>query len=111
MTELRITFSPILPSNVQQLKSLNTVIFPIKYEEKMYTDMIACGEVTQLAYHNGELIGAIGCRLENRGAEVRRRERERATSTHKKPHLTHHPPLSSHSPPTSDHPSNSTPRE
>jgi hypothetical protein len=77
MTELPITFSPILPSNFQQLKSLNTVIFPVKYEDKMYTDMIACGEVTQLAYHNDELIGAIGCRLENKGAEVCWRGRER----------------------------------
>jgi hypothetical protein len=101
MIELPITFSPILPSNFQQLKSLNTVIFPIKYEDKMYTDMIACGEVTQLAYHNGKLIGAIGCRLENKGAEVCQGERERDFNTRAPPY----------SPPNLNHPSNSTHRE
>ena len=63
--QLQITFDQIGQHNLVQLKTLNCAIFPIKYQEKVYQDILACGEVTQLAYHNGNLVGAIACRLEN----------------------------------------------
>ena len=63
--KLQITFDQIGHHNLDQLKSLNCAIFPVKYQEKVYQDILACGEVTQLAYYNGNLVGAMACRLEN----------------------------------------------
>lgn len=40
-------------------------IFPINYSDRMYQEILACGPVTQLAFHGEQLIGAIGCRLED----------------------------------------------
>ena len=36
-------------------------------QEKFYQDCTACGDVTQLAYFNDILVGAIACRLERKG--------------------------------------------
>ena len=36
-------------------------------QEKFYQDCTACGDVTQLAYYNDILVGAIACRLERKG--------------------------------------------
>lgn len=62
---LPITFDTVTEDNIEQLRVLNRAIFPINYPERMYQDIMACGEVTQLAFHNNDLVGAIGCRLEN----------------------------------------------
>ena len=62
--ELAIAFDTIRDKNLEQLRVLNRAIFPINYQEKVYQDILACGEVTQLAYHNDVLVGAIACRLE-----------------------------------------------
>lgn len=61
---LPITFDNVRDKNIEQLRVLNRAIFPINYPERMYQDVLACGEVTHLAYHNDVLIGAIACRLE-----------------------------------------------
>jgi N-alpha-acetyltransferase 50 len=63
--KLDITFDQVGQHNLVQLKTLNCAIFPVKYQDKVYQDILACGEVTQLAYHNGNLVGAMACRLEN----------------------------------------------
>lgn len=62
--QLQINFDTVREKNIEQLRVLNRAIFPINYNEKVYQDILACGEVTQLAYHNDVLVGAIGCRLE-----------------------------------------------
>lgn len=72
--QLQITFDQVGQHNLIQLKTLNCAIFPIKYQEKVYQDILACGEVTQLAYYNGNLVGAIACRLEN-SSQVRSGEK------------------------------------
>lgn len=61
---LPIIFDTVREKNIEQLRVLNRAIFPINYQERVYQDILACGEVTQLAYHNDVLVGAIGCRLE-----------------------------------------------
>eukprot|EP00803_Ostreobium_quekettii_P002397 evm.model.scf_415.4 EVM.evm.TU.scf_415.4 scf_415:33009-35814(-) len=63
-TQLPITFDVVYDSNLEQLKQLNNAIFPIRYQDKFYRDCTACGDVTQLAYHNGVAVGGIACRLE-----------------------------------------------
>ncbi|PSC69043.1 N-alpha-acetyltransferase 50 [Micractinium conductrix] len=61
---LALSFGAITEKNIEQLKVLNRAIFPIKYPERMYKDVLAYTDVTQLAYHNDVLVGAIACRLE-----------------------------------------------
>lgn len=63
----QITFADVSPANIEDLKQLNRVIFPVNYNNQVYKDMLACGPVTQLAYLSGSdaPAGAIGCRLEN----------------------------------------------
>lgn len=62
--QLPIVFDDVREKNLEQLKLLNSVIFPIKYQEKMYQDVLACGSLSQYAYHNDVLVGAIACRAE-----------------------------------------------
>ena len=66
---LKITFDGVREKNLEQLRILNQAIFPINYQERVYKDILACGDITQLAYHNDVLVGAIACRLE-KSAEV-----------------------------------------
>eukprot|EP01025_Chloroclados_australasicus_P059418 TRINITY_DN7512_c0_g1_i2.p1 TRINITY_DN7512_c0_g1~~TRINITY_DN7512_c0_g1_i2.p1 ORF type:complete len:170 (+),score=12.84 TRINITY_DN7512_c0_g1_i2:115-624(+) len=69
--ELPITFDTLRDKNLKQLKVLNEAVLPIQYSDKVYLDCLAFGEVTQLAYHNDVLIGAIACRLEKQGSKVK----------------------------------------
>lgn len=62
--QLQVTFDGLLPKNMEQLKILNAALFPIKYQDGFYRECCAAGDVTQLAYHNDVLVGAIACRLE-----------------------------------------------
>lgn len=65
MEQLTVTFGGVVPGpTLDQLKMLNGALFPIKYKEGFYRDCCASGDVTQLAYHEGQLVGAIACRLE-----------------------------------------------
>eukprot|EP01026_Neomeris_dumetosa_P019917 TRINITY_DN1803_c0_g1_i1.p2 TRINITY_DN1803_c0_g1~~TRINITY_DN1803_c0_g1_i1.p2 ORF type:complete len:172 (+),score=16.19 TRINITY_DN1803_c0_g1_i1:87-602(+) len=67
--ELPITFDTLRDKNIQQLKILNKAILPINYSDKVYLDCLANGDLTQLAYHNDVLIGAIACRIEKQGTK------------------------------------------
>jgi len=49
---------------VAQLKLLNQAIFPVRYQESFYKDCLAAGDVTQLAFYQDVLVGAVACRLE-----------------------------------------------
>lgn len=56
--------SPVQQTNNLSLQVLNRAVFPINYPERVYKDVLAFTDVTQLAYHNDVLVGAIACRLE-----------------------------------------------
>ncbi|GIL57726.1 hypothetical protein Vafri_12880 [Volvox africanus] len=62
--ELAVSFDVVREKNLDQLKILNNVIFPIKYADEIYRQCMACGELTQLAFHNDILVGAIATRCE-----------------------------------------------
>ncbi|GFR41883.1 hypothetical protein Agub_g2392 [Astrephomene gubernaculifera] len=62
--ELPVSFDVVREKNLEQLKLLNSVIFPIKYADEIYRQCMACGELTQLAFHNDVLVGAIAVRCE-----------------------------------------------
>ena len=69
--KIRITLDSVRDKNLKQMKQLNDAIFPVKYKDKFYSDCIACGDVTQLAYYNDILVGAIACRLEQKEGAVK----------------------------------------
>lgn len=68
-----VEFRLVKEDNLQQLKSINQAIFPIRYQDKFYRDCMAFEDVTQLAYYRGRAVGGIACRLEraeNGGARL-----------------------------------------
>ncbi|KAJ1492822.1 putative Pre-mRNA-splicing factor cwc24 [Baffinella frigidus] len=65
--KLPVSFGPLTDKVVEQLRTLNKAIFPVRYNDKFYTDVQASGDYTQLAYYSTDiLVGAICCRLEPR---------------------------------------------
>ncbi|KAK9149752.1 hypothetical protein Scep_008509 [Stephania cephalantha] len=62
--EVAISLDGVRDKNVMQLKKLNTALFPVRYNDKYYSDAIAAAEFTKLAYFSDICVGAIACRLE-----------------------------------------------
>ena len=69
--KLPVVFGPITDKNVEQVKTLNRAIFPVKYNDKFYSEVQKSGEHTQLAYYSTDiLVGAICCRVEEAGKRL-----------------------------------------
>lgn len=65
LPELRTSFGAINTNNVNMLRKLNSVVFPVVYNDKFYTDILATPEdFTMYAYFQGFVVGAICCRIE-----------------------------------------------
>eukprot|EP00798_Chlamydomonas_sp_ICE-L_P031189 gene31189-6334_t len=62
--ELAVSFDLLREKNVEQLKTLNRVVFPIQYQDQIYKDCMACESITKLAFYNDVLVGAIAARCE-----------------------------------------------
>jgi len=63
-------FGDLTEKNLKQLKILNSVIFPVKYNDKFYTDLLIPGkeDLTKLVYYCDILVGAVCCRVEAKPA-------------------------------------------
>lgn len=61
----------VTPHNIKQLKKLNSVVFPVSYNDKFYIDVLEAGELAKLAYYNDIVVGAVCCRIDT--SEGRRR--------------------------------------
>lgn len=61
-----IKFGCATDKNVDQLRKLNLALFPVRYNNKFYTDLATASTqaYTHLAYFNDILVGAICCRIE-----------------------------------------------
>ncbi|MBA0637561.1 hypothetical protein Godav_021940 [Gossypium davidsonii] len=46
--EFAISLDGVRDKNVMQLKKLNTVLFPVRYNDKYYADALASGDFTKL---------------------------------------------------------------
>ena len=46
--EVSISLDGVRDKNLMQLKKLNTALFPVRYNEKYYADVLASGEFTKL---------------------------------------------------------------
>ncbi|XP_014260426.1 N-alpha-acetyltransferase 50 isoform X2 [Cimex lectularius] len=64
MPRSRIELGDVTPHNIKQLKKLNTVVFPVSYNEKFYKDVLEVGELAKLAYYNDIVVGAVCCRVD-----------------------------------------------
>jgi len=60
-----IELGDVTPHNIKQLKKLNTVVFPVSYNDKFYVDVLEAGELAKLAYYNDIVVGAVCCRIDN----------------------------------------------
>ncbi|PPQ77219.1 hypothetical protein CVT25_011065 [Psilocybe cyanescens] len=67
----RVTFAPITSNNLGTVRKLNSVLFPIKYSEKFYKDILQpeVEDFCQLVYYNDIPVGTICCRLENKDGQ------------------------------------------
>ncbi|MEW5307189.1 MAG: hypothetical protein WDW38_002578 [Sanguina aurantia] len=63
-SELPITLDIVRSKNLEQLKVLNSVIFPIKYQDKTYQECMDSGAVTQFALHTDVVVGGIAAQLQ-----------------------------------------------
>ncbi|KAB1671570.1 hypothetical protein E1A91_A02G123600v1 [Gossypium mustelinum] len=64
--EFAISLDGVRDKNVMQLKKLNTVLFPVRYNDKYYADALASGDFTKLAYYSDICVESIACRLEKK---------------------------------------------
>eukprot|EP00741_Cyanophora_paradoxa_P007126 tig00001093_g6897.t1 len=67
-TQKQVTFGDITEKNMEQLKVLNVAVFPVRYNDKFYTDLLANPRFTKLVYYNDILVGAYCCRVEPRSS-------------------------------------------
>merc|ERR1712146_586949 len=60
------SFGEVNPKNVEQLRKLNLAVFPVRYNDKFYSDLAnnPNQSFTHLAYFSDILVGAICCRIE-----------------------------------------------
>lgn len=65
--EIEVDFGGITNDNCQQLKLINTTCFPITYGPGFYKDVVKANnsDLNKFAYHNGYIIGAICCRVQD----------------------------------------------
>lgn len=59
-----IELGDVTQHNIKQLKTLNTVVFPVSYNDKFYIDVLEAGELAKLAYYNDIVVGAVCCRVD-----------------------------------------------
>ncbi|KAL5064810.1 hypothetical protein RYX36_026547 [Vicia faba] len=64
--EISISVDGVRDKNIMQLKKLNLAFFPIRYNDKYYSDALASADSTKLAYYSDICVGAISCRLEKK---------------------------------------------
>lgn len=63
---LPVAWGNLTEKNVKQLQRLNSTIFPVKYNNRFYSEAIKAPEgFVKLAYYNELLVGAVCCRKEN----------------------------------------------
>ncbi|CAB9501520.1 alpha-acetyltransferase 50 [Seminavis robusta] len=63
---LQVEFGAITSDNVEQLRKVNTVSFPVTYNEGFYQDVVKRNNehLNKFAYYNGFVVGAVCTRIE-----------------------------------------------
>ncbi|KAH9935302.1 acyl-CoA N-acyltransferase [Fomitopsis serialis] len=62
----RVSLASLTPNNLGTVRKLNSVLFPIKYSDKFYQDVLLpeAEEFCKLIYYNDIPVGTICCRME-----------------------------------------------
>ncbi|EPQ57529.1 acyl-CoA N-acyltransferase [Gloeophyllum trabeum ATCC 11539] len=62
----KVSFASLTPNNLGTVRKLNSVLFPIKYSDKLYRDILApeLEDYCKLIYYNDVPVGIICSRLE-----------------------------------------------
>lgn len=60
----KVELGDVTQHNLKQLKVLNSVVFPVSYNEKFYLDVLEHNDLARLAYCNDVVAGAVCCRLD-----------------------------------------------
>ncbi|KAI0032478.1 N-acetyltransferase NAT13 [Vararia minispora EC-137] len=65
----RVSFASLTPNNVGTVKKLNSVLFPVKYSDKFYAEILQpdVEDFCRLVYYNDIPVGIICCRIELKG--------------------------------------------
>ncbi|KZP34724.1 acyl-CoA N-acyltransferase [Athelia psychrophila] len=68
----RISFASITPGNIGTLRKINGVVFPIKYSEKFYQDVLLpeLEDFCKLVYYNDVPVGTICCKMETKDEQT-----------------------------------------
>jgi len=68
----RVSFASLTPNNLGTVRKLNSVLFPIKYSEKFYQDILhpSVEDFCKLVYYNDVPVGTVCCRLETSDDET-----------------------------------------
>ncbi|KZV88077.1 N-acetyltransferase NAT13 [Exidia glandulosa HHB12029] len=66
----RVSLSPCTLNNLGTVRKLNSVLFPIRYAERFYKDILLpeAEHYCQLLYYNDIPVGTVCCRIENDAA-------------------------------------------
>ncbi|KAI1794143.1 acyl-CoA N-acyltransferase [Ganoderma leucocontextum] len=69
----RVSFAAVTPNNLGTVRKLNSVLFPIKYSEKFYSDIVHpdVEHFCQLIYYNDIPVGTMCCRVEEKDGQAR----------------------------------------
>ncbi|TDL26156.1 N-acetyltransferase NAT13 [Rickenella mellea] len=69
----RVSFASLTTNNLGTVRKLNSVLFPIKYSEKFYKDILApeVEEFCKLIYYNDIPVGTVCCRIETKDDQGR----------------------------------------
>ncbi|THG99372.1 hypothetical protein EW026_g2954 [Hermanssonia centrifuga] len=62
----RVSFASLTPNNLGTVRKLNSVLFPIKYSEKFYNDILQ-PELEDFC----KLVGTFCCRIETSGGQMK----------------------------------------
>uniref|UniRef100_U5EWV7 N-terminal methionine N(alpha)-acetyltransferase NatE n=1 Tax=Corethrella appendiculata TaxID=1370023 RepID=U5EWV7_9DIPT len=65
MTRASIELGDVTHHNLKQLKKINTVVFPVFYNDKFYLEVLDSGELTKLAYYNDIVVGGVCSRIDS----------------------------------------------
>jgi ribosomal protein S18 acetylase RimI-like enzyme len=67
-TAPRVAFTSLNSNNLGTVRKLNSVLFPIKYSEKFYQEIVLAEaeDFCKLIYYNDVPVGTICCRLESK---------------------------------------------
>lgn len=59
-----LTLESITFKNIQELRNINSILFPMSYQEKYYKEVQAADSYSRLVYWRGRLVATFSCRIQ-----------------------------------------------